>query len=372
MAVARQHHSKLNPAAALAAGLSACQPPADELQLPAVVWEGDHLEFGVSEQAGEYCAGTPAYLDGYVAGLLEVLHRPLLGEKIRYSFLAPDEVPGSHGGVLGTSTARGILSGSPLLEHELVHAVLRPNGLTQPVLEEGLAEYFGGDGHFPFRNDTGLPLEEALAAVDDTRLPGEYYGVAGRFISYIDTTFERRMLLELEEQLGPWSSTADLETAFTATIGVSFDSAVADFGQLEACPQTVYRDPSAACLGSESLAWCNGSNTVEHSIELACDSPAVVGVRDEEIWTYRVVTVPAPGRYGIFISYFEEPVEGYAELKQCAGGCNSFQQRIVFPTSGTPARWFDIEEAGDYILKIAVQQPHEVTVKLQLLGVECK
>lgn len=372
MAIARRHRARRGPAALLAIGLSACQPSTEELELPPVVWEGDYLEFGVSEQAGEYCAGTPVYLDGYVEGLLEVLDRPPLDEKIRYSFLAPDEVPGSDGGVLGTSTARGVLSGSPVLEHELVHAVLRPNGLTQPLLEEGLAEYFGGDGYLSLRKDTGLPLEEALGAVHETRLPGEYYGIAGRFISYIDTAFGRQALLELEDQLGPWSSTADLEAAFAAATDVSFSSAATEFEEFEACPQTTFRDPSAACLVAERLEWCDGSEAAEHSVDLACDSPDIVGVRDEEIWTYRVVSVPTPGQYGIYISYFEEPVEGYAELKQCAGGCNSFREQFMFPLGGTPATWFDIEEAGDYILKLAVKQPHEVTVDFVLLGVECE
>jgi hypothetical protein len=157
-------------------------------------------------------------------------------------------------------------------------------------------------GYSPF--DTSLPLEEALAAVDSADLPGEYYGVAGRFISHIDTTYGRRAVLELE------------------------------FEALEACPQTTFRDASAACLAADQIEWCDGSNAFAHKIELACDSPNTIGVRDDELWTYRVVTVPAPGRYGIYISYFEEPIEGYAELGQCDGGCQSFRERVMFPLGG--------------------------------------
>ncbi|MEM9454640.1 MAG: hypothetical protein AAGF11_10710 [Myxococcota bacterium] len=356
----------------MAVGLSACQKPEDQSELPPVVWEGDHLEFGVSEQAGEYCAGTPAYLDGYVGGLLEILDRPPLDKKVRYSFLAPEEVPDSEKGVLGRSTARGVVSGSPVLEHELVHAVLRPNGLTQPLLEEGLAEFFGGDGYSSFRHDTDRPLEEALAAVDDADLPGEYYGVAGRFVSYIDTTFGRQALLELEDQLGPWSSTTDMETAFATKTAVPFSSAVSEFEALMACPQKIFRDPTAACQVAEPLEWCDGSDAAEHSVALTCNSPDVLGVRDREIWTYRVFTIPRPGSYGLFLSPTIDPVEGYVEIKQCSGGCESFLLHELIPTSLSPATWFDIEDPGDYILKIAVQWPHdEVTVNFQLLGVDC-
>ncbi len=358
--------------AAVAAVISACQPPDGDVDLPPVVWEGEHLAFGVSDHAGDYCAGTPPYLDGYVAGLVEILDRPPLAEKVRYSFLAPDEVPEWESGVLGLSTHQGVLSGRPVLEHELAHAVLRPNGVTQPLLEEGLAEYLGGDGDFHF--DNALPLEEALAAVERARLPGEYYGVAGSFIAYLDTNFGRDVVLELEGRLGLWSSTADFATAFADASGVPFSDAVTEFESLDRCPHTTFRDPSAACFGAETLAWCDGGEPASHRVELACGSPDVIGVRDDEIWTYRVVTIPAPGRYGIFIRFVEEPIKGYLELKQCAGGCESFRERIIIPTGigVQPARWFDIEESGDYILKLAVEQPDEVTVEFELLGVECE
>ncbi len=374
MAVAR-HRRRREPALVglgLAWALSACQPRDGEVDLPPVVWEGEHLAFGVSDQAGDYCAGTPAYLDGYVAGLVEILDRPPLAEKVRYSFLARDEVPDWESGVVGLSTDQGVLSGFAVHEHELAHAVLRPNGFTQPLLDEGLAEYLDGDGDSTF--DNAFPLEEALAAVEHARLPGEYYGVAGSFIAYLDTSFGRDVVLELEARLGRWSSTNDFAAAFADASGVPFSAAVTGFESLDRCPHTTFREPSAACFGAATLAWCDGGEPASHRIDLVCGSPDVIGVRDDEIWTYRVVNIPAPGRYGIYIRFVEEPIKGYLELKQCAGGCESFRERIIIPTGigVQPARWFDIEEPGDYILKLAVEQPDEVTVEFELLGVECQ
>lgn len=360
-------------AAMTAACLVACEPSGENLELPPVTWEGEYLTFGASERAAEYCAGTPAYLDAYVGGLVAELDRPPLAEKVRYSLLARDEVPGSEEGVLGTSTSRGVLSGDAVLEHELVHAVLRPNGLTHPVLEEGLAEYFGGDGYFSFREDTGLPLEDALDAAHGADYPGEYYGVAGRFVSYIDTMFGRELLLELEDRLTWTSSTIELEAAFSEAIGLPFDEAAEEFTELEACPQHVYWDPSPACLEAAPLAWCDGSETAEHTVDLTCGSPDVIGVRDGEIWAYRLVNIPTPGMYGLYISpLVDEPAEGYAELKQCVGGCGSFLLRELIPTGLRPATWFEVEEPGDYILKLAIERSAERTIRFQILGIDCE
>ena len=106
--------------ASIALTLIACEEPPWEPP-GEVVFEGDFLDFRVTADAPEYCGGVPTYLDRYTGALYSELQVEPSGDLVVYSLANPDEVrayepEGRH--YLAFDAEGGILSGSPVLEHE--------------------------------------------------------------------------------------------------------------------------------------------------------------------------------------------------------------------------------------------------------------
>ena len=134
--------------------VAACEEPALEEQPGEVVFEGDFVEFRVTDDAPEYCAGVPGYLDRYAGALYEELRVDPGEALVSYSLVHPEDVRHEGDHFIAFASERGIVSGAPVLEHELVHAVHRQGYGRQYLLTEGLAELFGGDALLSDRTST--------------------------------------------------------------------------------------------------------------------------------------------------------------------------------------------------------------------------
>lgn len=366
----------------LAFAVAACMQPALEEQPGEVVFEGDFVEFRVTDDAPEYCAGVPEYLDRYTGALYEELGVDPGQDLVSYALVAPDDVQYEGDHFVAFASDRGIVAGAPVLEHELVHAVHRRGYGRQYLLTEGLAELFGGDASTSDRTSTDGSAEELVEHVEEERgIRGYAYGDAGRFVAYLDHRFGRDVLLRL---LGSTSredvSVEQFSSKVEDVTGTPWEDIATGYDDSEVCEQHAYWNASPACVVAEPLALCDGAEDVWHTIDLDCTAPEVLGERRDEftegkgreVWSYRTVTFEQPGRYGLFIvGQWDAESVGYIDLKNCRGGCGSFLQRFRVPTGPSVAEFFDIEEAGEYLLKIARPLDAQRVTEFVILGT-CK
>ncbi len=367
------------PLACFAFGLAACEHP-QWVPPGETVFLGVFTEFRVTDDAPRYCEGVPEYLDRYAGALHDELQVDFDGDLTIYALANSTEVRSfeQEGHLLAFSAEEGILSATPVFEHELVHAVQTRSYGNQYLLTEGLAELFGGDARTPDRVLTDGTAQELAEHVEEEEgIRGYAYGDAGRFVAYVDRRFGRETLLRLLTSASRDDVTVE---QFSARVqdatGVAWDEIASEFDRSEVCVQHEYWNASPACAAAEPLSLCDGTEDAWHTVELDCSAPDVLGERDDftgetgpEVWTYRTVTFDKPGRYGMFIlgQWGAESV-GYLDLKRCSGGCGSFLQRFSVPTGPSVAEDFEIEEPGDYLLKIARPVGAQNRLEFQVVG----
>lgn len=365
--------------------LSACEEPPYEPP-GEVVFSGDFIEFRVAEDAPEYCDGVPEYLDQYLGALygeLEVESSPG-SDLVSYSIVHPDDVEANGERFNAFASSKGIITGIPVIEHELVHAAENrgPYGRGQYLLTEGLAERFGGDALTNARGLTRAYADVLVQHVEDEEgIRGYAYGDAGRFVAYLDDYFGRDVLLRLLEVTSRTDTSVEVFTSKVEEVtGVAWEELAADYDASEICDQGEYWDASAACEIAEPLALCEGSEEKRHHFDLSCGAPDVLGERKDftgesgpEVWTYRTVTFEEPGIYWIFfeVQSGQESV-GYVSIKSCGGGCGSFFRRLTVSTDHSIGPNFQIEEPGEYLVKIARPLDALEEMEFRFLGAVCE
>ena len=348
----------------LAAG---CADLEDGLDAAPIVWAGDHLAFGVGEGAREYCGGAPPYLDGFAAALLPMLKSRAIDLPIHYSLVRPDDLPDAS----GTSTAAGVFTEFPIVEHELVHAVnrRRDKGLSHPLLEEGFAEYFGGDGFPEFRDDSEIDIAQALRTVDrDLDIPADLYPGAGRFVAFLVSEYGLDTALDLHARTPRSASSSAFKKVLEERLGEHFDQTATRFGAYPTCLQKEYRDASPTCAVFPVTSACGGAGGAWAEVELDCGLDAL-GVRDGEIWVYRTLEFPGEGRYGLTLEASTLP-GGKVELRQCSGGCGTWALSWTVPTSATPIQVFEVPDAGHYLARFSAPPGDTRTIRLSLTALD--
>lgn len=344
--------------------VAACEEPSLEEQPGEVVFEGDFVEFRVTDDAPEYCAGVPEYLDRYTGALYDELRVDPGEGLVSYSLVAPDDVRHEGEHFIAFASARGIVTGLPVYEHELVHAVQRRGYGRQYLLTEGLAELFGGDASTSDRTSTDGSAEELVGHVEEEGgIRGYAYGDAGRFVAFIDHRFGRGVLLRLLESTSRDDVSVEQFTSKVEDVtGSPWGDISREYDDSEVCEQHAYWNASPVCAAAEPLTLCEEAEDMRHLVALDCAVPDVLGERRDEftegegreVWTYRTVTFEQAGGYAISIGgqWGEESV-GYIELKSCRGGCGSFLQRFEVSRYAGFTYDFDIDEPGEYLLKVA-------------------
>jgi len=359
--------------------VAACEEPPLEEQPGEVVFEGDFVEFRVADDAPEYCAGVPEYLDRYAGALYDELRVEPGDDLVSYSLVAPDEVRHEGDRFVAFESSLGIITGVPVLEHELVHAVQRKLYGRQYLLTEGLAELFGGDASIPDRTSTDGSAEELVEHIEEEGGIRSYaYGDAGRFVAFLDHRFGRDALLRLLEITSRDDVSVEQFTSKVEDVtGTPWGDIAREYDNSEVCEQQAYWNASPACVAAEPLILCEGTEDAWHTVVLDCGAPDVLGERRDEftdgegaeVWTYRTVKFEQPGQYGLFIrGQWDEESVGYIDLKNCRGDCGSFLQRFRVPTGPSVAEFFDIEEAGEYLLKVARPLDAQSETEFVILG----
>jgi hypothetical protein len=207
--------------------------------LPEVQWVGEHVAFA-PEHPEQVCAGTREYLDRRAGEMLERLG----SESTQIEYYLVDDVD-EHCSTSFVAAGCGhpgvVYSMMVPLLHEIVHA--RSGDYMPPVLEEGLATYFGDP--FPlYEMASRERLADLLASNEDLTTAAEY-ARASHLVAFLTETFGWESVLELDDKLSGESSPAQLDAAFQSVFGVDVAGALEAYEDFPECWGSV--DTSLAC-----------------------------------------------------------------------------------------------------------------------------
>ena len=291
---------------------------ADAPPLPPIVWEGEHLRFGTDADETVLCAGTLLYLDGVAGYLGETFGRPEAG--VDYYWLpegtdgyCPDDAE-------GCANDRGTFSRYPIHRHELVHAVRWPSRMQLPF-EEGLAEAYGDDwNRFPVEGDIGDLLRDPAG---NGYIPGQGYGLAAHFVSYLQADHGFDALLELDAATDYEQSYSDAAAAFERVYDQPLEAVIEQYeAEYPRCSTLTFRDKGFDCNRNVIEAPTEIDQEVRTTISLSCDDPAVLGPRGGQRWTTRALEVTVAGRYYVTGRPLDEqqPIE-FVAIRKCDASC---------------------------------------------------
>jgi hypothetical protein len=307
-----------------------CQPsPTPRDRLPATTPVGDHLRFYSEPGEAPMCAGSLAYMDRYIHNLIEI-HDVSPDLVVDYYWFPNDpERIAEHCASATACTYPDGVTLTPLVphEHELVHAVRADFGFSQDFIEEGAAEVWGAYDNRSF--DYDLSVEAGIEQGEDLRIA--YYGVAGRFASFVMYELGTEAFVKIGKSTEFDSSPAEVDRAFESVVGMTA-SEVAESYELRDwnCGRTLYRDDSVSCASARQLRCddADADGTLSTTLDLDCASEDFVGPRDGMMWTELLVPVTEAGVVGVTIAVDEAEVEGlgfgelgFISLRRCAVGC---------------------------------------------------
>lgn len=342
-----RHRSHLAVAAAVLSLGSSCEDPGQPL--PSLIEIGSHLQVGVPASAPPVCAGTWPYLDRYV-GVLKGIHGLPDDYQVNYYWL-PElwDYDVCSQDARGCAYREDAYSAVAIEEHELVHAVRSFHGGSYSFIEEGAAEYWGADDLWN-RHIIG-ETREAIESADGAKLPGEYYGRAGHFVSYLAREYGVSHVADLARRT-EWKGSYDLfEQAFSEVYNASIGAVVEAYeSEYPECGRSGFRSNEGVCSSQAPVTCVDGEEDLRLIVRLSCDNSTTIGPRDGEIVTYIVFDIP--GQVAIWT--VDGPQGGSAILRRCEGGCG-FWQEFTIPDDGIE-RWI---YGGRYVLRLSIPEGTE-------------
>ncbi|MEM9460981.1 MAG: hypothetical protein AAGF11_42850 [Myxococcota bacterium] len=344
--------------------LAGCGAENTEFETPEVEWEGEWLRYGRSPGLAPQCTGTAPYMDRYVGALVQLFGvEP--SDTVDFFYVDRQSTPCE---ALGCARDHIIFSLAPVQEHELVHAVRSFEGLSQLVLEEGAAEYWGDDSQaFAFRPNTEGDLLEAVDLVSADGLPSEFYGVAGRLHALLALD-SPQAVGTLLRRTSPLMGREALSQQMVQTTGSTLEDWATTVEAYPACEHRQYRDPTPACQSVRTVDRCENGEVVEIEEYVACDDEETLGPRDGEIWKYVAVDIDKAGTYSLLaLPDLETKLEGRVTLKECRGGCGSVIEEMEVPSSITPGRSFEAVP-GRYLLRLTLPEHEAGWIRVWLAG----
>ncbi len=333
---------------------------------PPIVWEGEHLRFGTDADESELCAGTLPYLDGAVGYLGEVFHvsRP----SVDYYWMPDGVEPFCAEGALGCGSDEGVFSRLAIHQHELVHGVRHPRTMALPF-EEGLAEAFGDDWAPPYdlSSDTISVLRDPAE-----HFPGNGYGRAGHYMSYLLATYGLDTVLELESNTSyHGTGSAHLERAFEDVFGQSLESSVTEYERdYPRCKMRTYRNKMYDCSRQVVAAPTTIGDTIEHIVSMKCDDPTVAGLRSGHRWTTVSLEIAEPSRYYIVVGPHDSPAMELMEIRRCDASCFDYENDVINSTTGYEIGAGFCLEPGRYLFRFAIDEDLEGEYSLNVTRTE--
>jgi hypothetical protein len=330
------------------ASTSACR---DEPEPPPIIWEGEHLRFGTDADDSTLCAGTLPYLDGATGYLATLFGRP--DAQVDYYWLPDGTQPHCNGGADGCTTDHGVFSRYAIHQHELVHAVRRPNTSYLP-LEEGLAEAHGDDwSRFSIQGD----IRELLSDPSNGYIPGPGYGLAAHFVSYLEATHGLEPFIELNAATSHETSFSQAQAAFEQVYDQSLDAAIADYeAEYPRCDTRVFRDKAFDCSRNVVAAPAEIDGKLDMTVSMSCDDPAVLGPRLGERWTTVALDVEVAARYHIVVRPEQSSALELFQITRCDLSCFEYPDDLPSRTTGTQFGSSLCLEQGRYLFRFSIDE----------------
>jgi hypothetical protein len=327
---------------------SACS---DEPDPPPIIWEGEHLRFGTDADDSTICAGTLPYLDGVVGHLGEVFGHP--DAQVDYYWLPDGTKPYCDLGGDGCANDRGAFSRYVIHQHELVHAIRFPFTLYLPI-EEGLAEAYGDDwDRFPIQGN----INDLLRDPANGYIPGPGYGLAGHFVSYLDAAHGLDTLVELDAATNYESSFSQAEAAFQRTYGQSLDAEITNYkADYPRCNTASFRDKTFDCSRNVVAAPTQVDTTLDMTVSMACDDPAVLGPRFGERWTTVTLDVTVAGNYYIVVTPTDNLGLEVIRITRCDLSCFEYPDDLLSRTTGTYLSGGFCLDPALYLFRLAINE----------------
>lgn len=298
-----------------------CAPDLDP-KIGEFVARGEHVEVWASEGI-EVCGGNVELMDRFVERFREeVGPRPEAEALHRYHVLDEDgweelvELGGCPEDAGGCTVERRTVYarvGIPSL-HELVHAEIY--GEHDSFLEEGIAELYGCP------KLGGMPGERSVEEGLDVRgayIPHGDYARAAHFARFLVDGHGIDGFLRVRDSTSTESDYDAVDRAFESALGVTLGEELERYaGASDRCLDAGYRIPLLECE-LPATAW-RPDGTYELSIELACDSPEVLGPFLDEIFGLGAMEIEEHGVYDIQL---EAPgtEDAVAWVTACDSGC---------------------------------------------------
>lgn len=245
-------------------------------------------------------------------------------------------------------------------EHELVHVYLaNRTGRTHAFFEEGIAVVYG---RFPRFGPPTSDLRDALQHGES--LPGEHYGRAGHFMSYLLDEYGPEMVGRFFEAAAGVRELAGIEPVFLDVFGVSLEEFV---GRYETSA------PSCGSAGWNRLFDCEvpplpWSRTWawEQEFSLDCGDEDVVRDFDGRVVKRVGLEVEAASTHTLFVEGTppEDLPGAYRVQISSCGGCEGASTFAVDSEMGSLS-WIPLE-AGRYVVEVSREPEAAVDVSVRL------
>lgn len=325
-------------------------------------WRGQHLDYDTATPL-QVCAGTHAYMDGFIPFVAGELGIDDLSERPRYRWLTHEQLKSLTGGVaIGHGIASGSIASSqePTLIHELVHTVTYTAlGRSLPFFEEGIAMAYSR----PLSNEYAYPML-LVDPREDILLPQAElnYGRAGSFTIYLLATYGPEPFLELYVATRDRRNMSDIKDDFWRIYGVELDAAVEGTLSREPCTGDEFIVLPYDCDAPE-IAWASSGWT--HETTLDCDRGDVYGgIYDERPpvnATSVTLVIPENGSYDLQTSGDRAAT---VRLGACFG-CPWDRPDVVLE-AGTSS--LETLKPGTYYVRVEASVELEPAVRVDLLA----
>ncbi|WP_146155650.1 hypothetical protein [Enhygromyxa salina] len=268
-------------------------------------WEGEHVTvYGYERAEAEVCGGSFEALDQNSAAIIDLLR---YDDSLHYDYywMSQDVWDGRcpPGAIACTSLGVPWTRSIPHM-HEAAHALsyLTPGHGCTSVLEEGLAEYFGGPRFHADWNHWSSPefegtISEFLTAV---KLPGRGYERAGHFASFLVEAYGPEAVASLCRTIPHFSTEEDWQDATQAILGVELEHLLEEYGQYPLCHHQQYRARLWECAG-EPDAVADPHGEVVFEVSMDCHDPGTIGPLAGRIVATRRIWFPEDMRAGVFV-----------------------------------------------------------------------
>ncbi|MCA9712101.1 MAG: hypothetical protein KDK70_40065, partial [Myxococcales bacterium] len=246
-------------------------------------------------------------------------------------------------------------------------------GYSQGFIEEGAAEIWGAHNDRSF--DYGLSIESGIELAEDD-LPIAYYGVAGRFASFIVYEFGTDAFVEIGKSAAWESSPAEVNQALESVVGMPTPEVVASYESAQwNCSRALYRDDSISCASARRMPCdlADNDGTLSLVLDLDCASEDFIGPQGDVMWSDFVVPVSGMEIVGLTVTVDEAQVDdlgfgelGVISLRPCAVGCEDGDSS--WPLLPNVEYSLDLSE-GDHLFRIempiAVQPRGKATITVR-------